>query len=227
MAFFQWFVVMLSMSTALRILLHSKCYCNIWHVFCWHLLSLLFYVNKVLWEPGILLPPLLYPFEKDSNLLQVQDFLLVFKPASCQPVGGSNRWNRMICWPYNAFILIRMKLAWNELILVEDRTRTVKWGVYELDSSLQVFLPLCHALVVVRLNVLFFFSSFNQSFTGFTFAGGELPHLLSDSRIETSSQTKRKQVCGPSKVDKKKSSAWFRIRLRDSEVTLWYFFKQW
>ena len=29
---------------------------------------------------------------------------------------------------------------------------------------------------------------------------------------------------GPSKVDEKK--VWFRIRLRDSEVTLWYFFKQ-
>ena len=29
--------------------------------------------------------------------------------------------------------------------------------------------------------------------------------MLSDSRTETSSQTKRKQVCGPSKVDKKKA----------------------
>ena len=33
MAFFQWFKVMLSMST-LFALLPSKCYCNIWHVFC-------------------------------------------------------------------------------------------------------------------------------------------------------------------------------------------------
>ena len=95
-------------------------------------------------------------------------------------------------------------------------------------SSSQVFLPLCHALVVGRLNVLFFsffFFLLNLSFTGFTFAGGEFPHLLSDSRIETSSQTKRKQVCGPNKVDKKELQ--FRIRLGDSEVTLWYFFKQW
>ena len=76
--------------------------------------------------------------------------------------------------------------------------------VHELDSSSQVFLPLRHALVVGRLNVLFFFFSFNWSFTGFTFAGEEFPHLLSDSRIEASSQTKRKQVCGPSKVDKNK-----------------------
>ena len=45
--------------------------------------------------------------------------------------------------------------------------------------------------------------------------------MLSDSRIETTSQAKRKQVCGPNKVDKKE--LWFRIRLRDSEVTLWYF----
>ena len=90
-------------------------------------------------------------------------------------------------------------------------------------SSSQVFLLLCHALVVGRLNVLFFsFFFFNLSFIDFTFAGGEFPHLLSDSRIETSSQTKeKKQVCGPNKVDKKE--LWFRIRLRDSEVTLWYF----
>ena len=27
---------------SLCMLLHSKCYCNIWHVFCWHLFSLLF-----------------------------------------------------------------------------------------------------------------------------------------------------------------------------------------
>ena len=101
---------MLSMST-LFALLHSKCYYNIWHIFffCWHLFSLLFHVNKVLWDPGILCPPLLYPFEMDSNLLQ--DVLLVFKPASCQPVGCSNRWR--VWWPY-AFILIR--LNWNELI---------------------------------------------------------------------------------------------------------------
>ena len=31
--------------------------------------------------------------------------------------------------------------------------------------------------------------------------------MLSDSRIEASSQTKRKQVCGPSKVDKKRSGS--------------------
>ena len=86
---------------------------------------------------------------------------------------------------------------------------------------------LCHALVVVRLNVLFFFFFFffNLSFTNFNFAGGESPHLLSDSRIERSSQTKRKQVCGHSMVDKKKK-LWFRIRLRDSQVTpAWYFFQ--
>ena len=33
MAFFQWFKVMLSLSTIFA-LLHSKSYCNIWHVFC-------------------------------------------------------------------------------------------------------------------------------------------------------------------------------------------------
>ena len=38
----------------------------------------------------------------------------------------------------------------------------MKCVVYELDSS-QVFLPLCYALVVVRLNVLFFFLSTNPS----------------------------------------------------------------
>ena len=60
MAFFQWFRVMLSMSTLFA-------YCYIQNVtatfdmfFCWHLFSLLFYVNKVLWDPGILLLPLLY-----------------------------------------------------------------------------------------------------------------------------------------------------------------------
>ena len=86
-------------------------------------------------------------------------------------------------------------------------------------SSSQVFLPLCHALVVGRLNVLFFCFFFNLSFTGFTLAGGESSHLRSDSRIETSSQKKR--VCGPNKVDKKEF--WCRIGLTDSEVTLWYF----
>ena len=176
---------------SLCILLHSKCYCNIWHVFfCWHLFSLLFYVNKVLWDPGILLPPLLYPFEKNSNLLQ--DFLLVFKRASCH---------------------------------------SVKCVVYELDSSLQVFLHLCHALVVGRLNVLFFFFFF---FFFFLISTNPSPALL--LREESS------LVCyltvGPKQVHKqkenrfadparltKKSSAWFRIRLRDSEVALRYFFQ--
>ena len=115
---FQWFKVMLSMYISLHCL-HSKCYCNrdIWHVFCWHLFSLLFHVNKVLWDPGILLPPLLYPFEKDSHLLQ--DFLLVFKPASCQPgwAALSDKWR--VWWPY-AFILIRMKLEWTDNIEPEQ-----------------------------------------------------------------------------------------------------------
>ena len=65
---------------------------------------------------------------------------------------------------------------------------------------------ICNALVAVRLNVLFFFFSFNLSFTGFNFAGGESSRLLSDSRIERSSQTKREEVCGPSMVGKRRSS---------------------
>ena len=100
---------MLSMSTLFALLLQNVTTTFDMFFFCWHLFSLLFHVNKVLWDPGILCPPLLYPFEMDSNLLQ--DFLLVFKPASCQPVGCSNRWR--VWWPY-AFILIR--LNWNELI---------------------------------------------------------------------------------------------------------------
>ena len=44
-----------------------------------------------------------------------------------------------------------------------------------------------------------------QSANRFTFAGGESGHLLSDSRIETSSQTERKQACGLSVVDQKKT----------------------
>ena len=79
--------------------------------FFWHMFSLLCHVNNVLWDPGILLLSLLYPFEKDSNLLQ--DFLPVFKPASCQPVGCSNRWR--VWWPF-AFIPIRMKLEWTDKI---------------------------------------------------------------------------------------------------------------
>ena len=36
--------------------------------FCWHLFSLLFHLNKVLWDPGILRPPLLYSFWKGPKL---------------------------------------------------------------------------------------------------------------------------------------------------------------
>ena len=117
---------------SLCILLHSKCYCNIWPVFCWHLFSLLFYVNKILWDPGVLFPPLLYPLEKDSNLLQ--DFLLVFKPASCQPVGCSNRWRVGPC-RWGACMPSSLSVwNWNELIRwlrssMTNRDWTVIWRV--------------------------------------------------------------------------------------------------
>ena len=86
MAFFQWFKVMLSMST-----LFAYCYiqndtATFDMFFCWHLFSLLFYVNKVLWDPGILLHPPLYPFEKDSNLRYCKTFFLF---SNLQAV---NRW---------------------------------------------------------------------------------------------------------------------------------------
>ena len=67
------------------ILLHSKCYCNIWLVFCWHMFSLLFYVNKVLWDPGILFPPLLY-----TPLKRIQTYCKTFFLLS--NLQAVNRW---------------------------------------------------------------------------------------------------------------------------------------
>ena len=40
--------------------------------------------------------------------------------------------------------------------------------------------------------------------------------MLSDSGIEASSQTKRKQVCGPSKVDKKRSGSVYVLEIARS-----------
>ena len=90
-------------------------------------------------------------------------------------------------------------------------------------SSSQVFLPICHALVVGRLNVLFFC---------FFFSTCPLPalplreesSLICYLTVESKQVHKQnKKVCGPNKADKKE--LWFRIRLRDSEVTLWFFFQ--
>ena len=69
---------------------------------------------------------------------------------------------------------------------------------------------------IERSLLLLFLFFFNLYFTGFTFAGGEFPHLLSDSRIETSLQTKRKQVCGPNKVDKKRSGSGYVLEIARS-----------
>ena len=88
--------------------------------FCDICLAFLFHVNKVLLDPGILLPPLLCTFEKDSNLLK--DFLLVFKPVSCQPVGCSSRWR--VWWPYAFILIIRMKLEWT------DKIEPAQWNVW-------------------------------------------------------------------------------------------------
>ena len=67
----------------------------------------------------------------------------------------------------------------------------------------------------IERSLLFSFF-FNFSSTGFTFAGGEFPHLLSDSRIETSSQKKKKKVCGPNKVDKKEACSGYVLEIARS-----------
>ena len=107
------------------------------------------------------------PKSRGGGGVQLQDFLLVFKPASCQPVGCSKRWR--VWWPY-AFILSRLKLEWTDNIDIEtisimprghNRT-TEQWNMWLMSwtrprkcFSLYAILQLSW----VRLNVLFFFST--------------------------------------------------------------------
>ena len=129
----------LCIATFKMLLQHLTCF------FCWHFFSLLFHVNKVLWDPGILRPPLLYPFGKDPNFNTAR-LSSCFQTCKLSTGGMLQHLEGLVA------LCLHPWMNW------WDRTRTVMCVVYELDSSSQVFLPLCHALVVVRLNVLFFFS---------------------------------------------------------------------
>ena len=76
--------------------------------FYWHLFSLLFHVNKVIWDPGILRPPLLYPFEMDPNLLQDFPF------SNLQAV---KRWAALTGGGFDGLMPSSLSVwNWNELI---------------------------------------------------------------------------------------------------------------
>ena len=99
----------------------------------------------------------------------------------------------------------------------------MKCVVYELDSSSQVFLPLCHALVVVRLNVLFF--SFFQLNPSPALLLREESPLICFLTVGSKQVHKQKENRRADSAWLTKKKPWFRIRLRDSEVTLGIFFQ--
>ena len=94
-------------------------------------------------------------------------------------------------------------------------------------SSSQVFLPfmLCSSCRQIERSLLLFLFCFS-TYTSPALPLREESSLICYLTVESKQVYKQKEnrFADPTRLTKKE--IWFRIRLRDSEVTLWYFFKQ-
>ena len=140
---------MLIMST-LFALLHSKLNCNIWHVFCWHLFSLLFHVNKLLWS-GILLPQLLNPLKRIQTYCKT-----FFLFSNLQAV---NRWAALTGGGFGGLMPSSLSVwNWNELIRLNPNSEMCGWAGLVL-AGVSPFMPCssCSQIEPVLFFVFFFF----------------------------------------------------------------------